>query len=75
MNEEIQIDAINELNYLLINYLIDLMNQCVCKCSKHLQTHNLYSFDFSGEKCISLQQSKVALDTIYHLEKSRRGLN
>ena len=57
MNKEIQIDTVNKLNYLLINYLIDLMNQCVCKCSKHLQTHNLYSFDFSGKKCISLQQS------------------
>ena len=40
MNEEIQINAVKKRNY-----LIDLMNQCVCKCSKHLQTHNLYLFD------------------------------
>ena len=29
MNEEIQIDAVNKLNCLLIKNLIDLMNQCV----------------------------------------------
>ena len=34
--------------YLLYYYSLTIWLICWMKCSKHLQTHNLYSFDFSG---------------------------
>ena len=38
------------------------MNQCVC--SKHLQTHNFYSFDFKGKKSKQQIVSELAMDGI-----------